>query len=279
MADGEPAQQEAYRFRVSLILRFIVAMLLGRKRDLGPDVRASLMSARPQPRVIDERHIPPEGPFVFVSNHYERPGLKVFWGGMLATNAIFEQRRTERPDGRPSGRTLHWLMTSEWYNFRLGGIVPVPVWFLRWLFRRIAWVYSLVIVPRSSERMMGRAAAMRSILEVLQGQGEPIGLYPEGVGENVLIEAMPGAGLFLRSLSRRGIPILPAGIYEDEGVLTVRFGPPFFIEVSGQVDKEERDRLAREQVMAHIGRLLPRRMWGPCTLAIEQLLARSGHIA
>lgn len=271
MADGEPGQQEAYRFRVSLILRFIVAMLLGGKRDLGQDVRASLMSARPQPRVIDERHIPPDGPFVFVSNHYERPGLKVFWGGMLATNAIFERRRTQR--------TLHWLMTSEWYNFRLGGIMPVPVWLLRWLFRRIADVYGLVIVPRSQERLMGRAAAMRSILEVIERQGEPIGLYPEGLGKDVLIQAMPGTGLFLHSLSRRGIPILPAGIYEDGGALTVRFGPPFFLQLPQETDKDERDRLAREQVMAHIGRLLPRRMWGPYTLAIEQLLARSGHIA
>ena len=128
---------------------------------------------------------------------------------------------------------------------------------------------------------------MRSILEVLERQSEPIGLFPEGVGKDVLIEAIPGTGLFLHSLSKRGIPILPAGIYEEGGVLTVRFGPPFFLDVPRQGDKEERDRPARDQVMAHIGRLLPRRMWGPYTLAIEQLLARpdgrppgrSGHIA
>jgi len=94
----------------------------------------------------------------------------------------------------------------------------------------------------------------------------------------VLIEAMPGTGMFLASLSKRGIPVLPAGTYEDDGALTVRFGPPFAIEPPDTADREERDRLAREQVMANIGRLLPRHMWGPYTLAIEQLLSR-GHIA
>lgn len=267
---GERRRQEVYRLRIAYILRFLLAMLLGQKRDLGPDIKGTLMAARPQPRVIDDHHIPEEGAFVFVANHYERPGLKVYWGGMLAANAIFERRRARR--------TLHWLMTSEWYNYRLAGIIPVPVWLLRWLFRRIASVYSLVIVPRSPERVMGRAAAMRSILQVVEKQREPIGLYPEGVGEDVLIEAMPGTGMFLASLSRRGIPILPAGVYEDDGALTVRFGPPFAVELPQTTDRDERDRLAREQVMANVGRLLPRPMWGPYTLAIEQLLSR-GHIA
>jgi hypothetical protein len=260
------AQEEAFLLPLSYILRFIVALLLGKRRDLGRDARGTLMTARPKPKVIDDQHIPPEGSFVFVANHYERPGLKVWWGGMLAATAIYERRQSDR--------TLRWLMTSEWYDFRLGGVVPVPTWALRWLFRRIANVYGLVIVPRSPERRVGRAAAMRAILEVVDRRGEPIGLYPEGVGREVLIKAMPGTGLFLSSLNKRGIPILPCGVYEEEGVLTARFGPPFFIDLPQAAAKEERDRLAREQVMARIGRLLPRPMWGPYALAIEQLLAR-----
>ena len=260
--DGKP---EASPLPMGYILRFVLAMLLGRKRDLGADVKATLRRLRPPPRVLGGENVPPDGPFVLVANHYERPGMKVWWGGMTITAAIYDRRARDR--------TLHWLMTSEWYNFRLGGLVPIPVWFLRWLFRRIANVYSLVIVPRSPERVVGRAAAMRSILELVEKRAGPIGLFPEGTGREVLIEAMPGTGSFLHSLSRRGIPVLPAGVFEEEATLTVRFGPPFFVELPG-VEKEERDRLAREQVMAHIGRLLPRQMGGPYARAVEELLAR-----
>src|SRR3990170_1290526 len=208
----ERAPAEHYRLSLRYILRVILAVMVGQRRDLGPDIRGTLAGARPCPHVIDQHNIPEEGPFVFVTNHYERPGLKVFWGGMLAANAIFQRRL--------SHRTVRWLMTSEWYNFRLAGIIPVPVRLLRWLFRRIANVYGLVIVPRSGERRVGRAAAMRSILEVLDKQGEPIGLYPDGVGNQILIEAMPGTGLFLRSLSKRGGPVPPCGLYEEAGALT-----------------------------------------------------------
>jgi len=257
-------RQEVYRFRISYILRFIIAMLTGARRELAADIAGTLLAARPRPRIIDAHYVPAEGPFVLVANHYERPGLKVFWGGMLASYAV-ASRRTK-------GKALHWLMTSEWYNYRIGPL-PIPVWFLRWLFRRIAAVYGLVIVPRAPERAVGRAAAMRSILQVVERQGEPIALFPEGVGKGELIEPQPGVGAFLLSLSHRGVPILPAGLFEEEGALTVRFGPPFNIEVA-EAAKEERDRIARQRVMVNVGRLLPRELWGVYALQIEEALAR-----
>ena len=262
----EAAQrQEVYRFRISLILKFIWAVLRGQTRDLASDVEATLMGARPQPQVLNDGRIPQEGPFILVANHYERPGLKVFWGGMLVSHAVF-QRRT-------AGRSLHWLMTSEWYNYRLGPI-PVPVSVLRWLFRRIGRVYGLVIVPRAAERGVGRAAALRTILNVLRGKREAIGLFPEAVGTGRLIQPAPGVGLFLRSLSSHGIPILPAGIFEEEGRLTAAFGPPISIEVPSDVEKKERERRAAQQVMVSIGRLLPPELWGVYAEAIAQAVAQ-----
>lgn len=261
-----PAQgQEHYRFRISYVLRFLVPMILGGERDLASDIAGTLLAARPRPRVIDDHYVPGEGPFVLVANHYERPGLKVFWGGMLASYAVAQRRG--------KAKALRWLMTSEWYSYRLGP-VPIPVWFLRWLFRRIAAVYGLVIVPRAAERAVGRAAAMRSILQVVGRQREPIALFPEGVGKGDLVEPQPGTGAFLLVLSRRGIPILPAALFEEEGALTVRFGPPFQIRIPERGKKGDRDRLARGQVMVNIGRLLPRHLWGAYTLQIGEVLAR-----
>ncbi|HXG35516.1 MAG TPA: hypothetical protein VNL15_00950, partial [Dehalococcoidia bacterium] len=106
---------------------------------MGADTAGTLMSVRPRPQVLGDEFIPVHDPFVLVANHYERPGLRVYWGGTLVSFAV-SQKRQDR---------LHWLMTSEWRNYRLGP-VPVPVWFLRWLFRRIARVYGLIIVPRAS---------------------------------------------------------------------------------------------------------------------------------
>ena len=265
MSEPTLKRQEVYRLRISVILRFIWAVLRGQTRILAADVEATLMAARPKPQALNEQHIPAEGAFVLVGNHYERPGLKVFWGGMLVSRTV-AQRRTSR-------ESLRWLMTSEWQNFRLGPL-PVPVWVFRWLFRRIARVYGLVIIPRPTERAVGRAAALRTILNVLRDGEEAIGLFPEGMGTGQLIEPMPGVGSFLLSLSSRGIPLLPVGIFEEGGRLIASFGPPFSIQVPRGVEKGERERLASQQVMVAIGRLLPRELWGAYASVIEEALAQ-----
>ena len=73
----------------------------------------------------------------------------------------------------------------------------------------------------------------------------------------------PGAGLFLLLLTHDKIPILPAGIFEDDNhALTVRFGAPFPLCVPRALPRDERDAAAARQVMVAIGKLLPERMWG-----------------
>ena len=124
---------------------------------------------------------------------------------------------------------------------------------------------------------MGRAAALRQALVYALGRGdrpgEPLSLMPEALGKGVLIEAMPGVGLFLKVLSDRGLPILPVGLLEREGALTAVFGPTFRLELPATPDQQELDRLAREQVMVAIGRLLPREYWGFYAEAIERAVS------
>jgi hypothetical protein len=174
---------------------------------------------------------------------------------------------------RPQAPEIHWMITSEWFGRRLG-VLPVPDAFWRWTFRRVAHMYGFVVMPRSPEKVMARAAALRRAIAYAQGRdgrlGEPLAFMPEALGKGVLIEAMPGVGLFLKALSDRGLPILPVGLLERDGALTAVFGPVFHLELPAKADERELDRLAREQVMVAIGRLLPREYWGFYAGAIEE---------
>jgi len=255
----------SYNLPLSYVLRFLGAMALGWRREVGRDAAAVLARAGLPYRVVGREHIPAEGPFALIANHYERPGLKVFWGGMVLTAAVWERR----------GRSPRWLMTSEWYNFRLGPL-PVPVAFLRWLFRRLARVYGLVIVPRAQERALGRAAALRAVLEAVAA-GEAVALFPEGIGTGALVRPPEGVGFLLLSLAQRGVPVVPAGLYEEEGVLVARLGPPVPLgpEEGGKAQRFAR---ARDRAMLAIGRLLPPHLWGDYTLDLRAALERGEHL-
>jgi hypothetical protein len=264
---------KVYHFpRIGLAL-WAIDWLLGRRRSFAGDSRWTLRDIRPRPRAEGEEHIPRQGPFVLVANHYERPGLNTHFAGMHVSQVV-ARRRPQAPE-------IHWLITSEWFGRRLG-ILLVPDAFWRWTFRRVARMYDFVVMPRSPEKVMARAAALRRALAYALGQGgrpgEPLGLMPEAQGKGVLIEAMPGVGLFLKVLSDHGLPILPVGLLERDGALAAVFGPPFRLELPATAGQEELDRLAREQVMAAIGRLLPREYWGFYADAIERALPRGSQV-
>lgn len=257
-------QPLSYRLPLSYILRFVGAVALGRRREVGEDAQAVLARTRFPYRVLQQERIPETGPLAIIANHYERPGLKVFWGGMVLTAALWERRH----------QSPRWLMTSEWYNFRLGPL-PVPVPVLRWLFRRLADVYGLIIVPRAKERAMGRAAVVRAVLEAAQGD-RPIAFFPEGIGTGTLIRPPEAVGLLLLGLAQKGVPVVPAGLYEEEGVLVAKFGPPVPFQM-GDGDEREQARQARDQAMMAIGRLLPPPMWGYYALDLQRAMERGEH--
>ena len=207
------------------LLRFIlfgVDLLLGRRRSFTRDSQLVLDANREYARRIEGLdNVPKEGSFILVMNHYGRRGLRPYHCAMVVTTAVASVR--------PGLPEIRWAFTSE-YLGRHVGPVPIPLWLIRWTFRRVARVYDFVVIPRREELVMGRAAALRRFARTV-AHG-PIGLTPEGLrGTGPLVEPPPGNGLFLASLSRSGIPLLPVGLWEEGDALVARFGAPFELNV------------------------------------------------
>jgi len=241
----------AYEFpRLPLIL-FAFDFLLARPRPFHRDCRR-ILAANPYPRCVEGSELVlAEGPFILTMNHYNRRGLRPYHGAM-AINAAIAERRPQSP-------YIAWIITSELVGEHLGSF-PIPIAVTRWALARIARVYGFLLMPPPAAGAVVRASVARSALRLVRRH--PVGLAPEGGGSGVLRPAPPGAGLFLLSLTASGAPVLPVGLWEEEETLHVRFGEPYTLSLPRSLPRDEQDRLACQQVMTSIGRLLPRTYWG-----------------
>ena len=263
-ADSGPADRSSpnYEFPRLPLAGFGLDLLLGRPRSFLKDSRR-VMAANPYHRQVRGlENVPSEGSFVLVTNHYARRGLRTYHCAMFITTVIAERR--------PLSPDICWVITSEWYGYHVGPI-PIPVWLIRWVFRQVGKVYGLVIMPRQASRAVGRAAVLRRIARI--AQREPVVLMPEAGGSGILRQPLEGSGLFLQALSERGLPLVPAGVWEEDDTLMVSFGEPFALSVAKEGSRQEQDRRARERVMVGVGRLLPPAYWGYYREAIQRSLS------
>ncbi|TAK67255.1 MAG: hypothetical protein EPO22_03090, partial [Dehalococcoidia bacterium] len=135
-----------------MLLGFARDLIIGRRRSFARDGRA-VLDANAVPRRIDGvEHIPREGAFVVVMNHYSRRGLRPYHCAYAVSATVAEVR--------PDRTEIRWAFASEMYGQRIGPL-PIPLWLVRWVFGRVAVVYDLVVVPRREELVAERAAALR----------------------------------------------------------------------------------------------------------------------
>lgn len=235
--------------------RLLLDVLRGKRSSLLPLAAGARRILDPSPLVLDQENIPTNSPFVLVFNHYAMPHLAAWWGPLVAMDVI-ALRRTRAPF------ELQFVMAQEWiYTTRGGRAFKQP--FTRRLFARIARVYGLVTVAPVADGgyVPGQAVVgVRRALELMRSEPPALlALAPEGQsGPNAeLCEPPPGAGIFLRLLTRETIPLLPLGIYESNRTLTLRFGEPFMLCDSKRDTRAERDRAAAARVMRALAALVP----------------------
>jgi 1-acyl-sn-glycerol-3-phosphate acyltransferase len=185
-------------------------------------------------RVEGLEHVPPDGPYIVVSNHTSNLDPP-FVGTAI---------------GHRTGRIIHFMAKEEIRSWPLVG----------WL-ARSAGVFFV-------RRGQGDRAAQRIALAHLAG-GEVIGIFPEGTRsrDGRLREAKLGVAL-LALLS--GVPLLPVGIAGTHQIfpgrsriphrtrVIVRIGPAFRLS-DGPVKKPDRAALqaGTDRIMREIAALLP----------------------
>lgn len=231
--------------------------------DFDQDAEDLFRHIRPAPKAINTDNIPPDSSFILVFNHYDRPGLRVWWTVIFIALLVHRHRTTEP-------KSLQVVFAGEWpYPI----IKPVTHWFSD----RVSKAYGLFLLPPVEPGYrLHSALAIRRLLALMRRNPPPLlGISPEGKSIRSLeIHAPPpGAGVFLSMLANDQLPFLPVGVYEtEEGVLTANFGPLFRLSTSGCSDRSQLDRQISQTLMVAIGRLLPERMWGTYRKDIQESL-------
>ena len=246
----DPQAAPSYSFSLGYLVRWLLDVaVLRRRRRLEPDVREMLRGIEPRPRVKGIEHVPRDGPCIVVMNHYERPGLRVWWCAALVSAALATRR-----DGDPP---LRWLITDRFEGFRFAGL-PMPDRLMAWLLGEIGRAYGLLLVARPEGEAQSRSGLLREARSTLR-EGAVLGVTPEAASGSgpQLAAAWPGSGAALSWLSSGSTPLVPVAVRDDEdGALLATFGAPFTLEQAS-------DEAGAQAVMEAVAALLPPDLRGP----------------
>jgi hypothetical protein len=259
---GEPKRSKAERYRMPRrwMLEMGRDLLFKRPRSIVADSALAVRSLPRSPVVEGLEHIPSSGSFLLATNHCQRSDLWIGWAISLLIDCIDRQR-----EDHPSPH----VVTTDRALFD-GFTVPGS----RWLFERVALAWNLVLMtpPEVEHHEPGcsRRSALRQCLSIVQrenGRAVYFALAPEGLAGTArgLGETVPGSGRSLLALAGRGLPILPAVVWEETpGKLHARFGPIWQPAPPPDLQgtRAALDEWGREQLMRRLAALLPAALRG-----------------
>ncbi|HEX7620007.1 MAG TPA: 1-acyl-sn-glycerol-3-phosphate acyltransferase [Anaerolineales bacterium] len=229
-------------------LRLAPNVLFGGRRSFRHDGQLCLERLKPPLRVLGTKNIPQEGPCLITSNHYYRPGFNAWWMALALAATLPVD--------------IHFVMTSEltypgkWY-------APLGMAGSHWLLRRLSKIYGFTTMPPMPARENDVAERARSVRTTLafarQHPHAVLGLAPEGGDQpgGVLNWPASGAGRFVLLLTGLGFPILPVGVFEENGEFCLRFGAAYQLQEPIGLSPDEKDHSAAQTVMSAIAAQLP----------------------
>ena len=250
---SEHSRYPLYQLPPSLIFKIILAVLTNQKRNFRSDALAAVRGITPPLVVRGLGYLPRGGPCLITLNHYYRPGFNALWTALAISAAI--------------PYDVHWIMTGAFtFPGQRREVVLKPL--SQQLLGALSGVYGfnrMPAMPPNPKEAQDRTLAVRQVVHYVRVTQRPvIGLAPEGrdILTGQLGDPPSGSGRFIHYLASGGMPILPVGIFEQDGAFQLQFGPAYSLEVDGGLASADLDRAVNRVVMGAIGRLLPERMRG-----------------
>jgi hypothetical protein len=229
----------------------LLSAIIGQPRSFSKDACALIQRLDPPLTILGNYPSQPTQGMVVTMNHYSRPGFGAWWIA-LAVTAICPWN-------------MHWIATSAWvYDDPLRSLFITPP--SRWLLDRLTKIYGFTSMPPMPPRpqdLENRAQAVRNILRYVERTPLPvIGFAPEGADSKGghLSPPPSGVGRFLAHLLKRGLKILPVGIYESDHGLILAIGSVLNPKIPQ--NRQDQDHQLSHVVMHAIAALLPASLRG-----------------
>jgi len=221
-----------------------IARLLTRTLHPAPKVDLSAVQAY-LPKMKQEGR--GQGTLITV-NHFFAPDFKAWWFAILISATVPVD--------------IHWVVTAGWTNS--GWLTG----FTHWLFPRGAKIFGFTpmpAMPPDPAETELRAVAVRAVLKFARQTSQPvIGMAPEGGDQpgGVLGKLPPGVGRFIYLISKPCPNLIPVGVWKEGGIIKLKFGKPYKLEIPLGLSPDELDGLVGNIVMNQIARLVPERLRG-----------------